>query len=170
MENKCCNEFIEEDDGKLANFMRVQNSDETFDFDFENDIYYDKEVRGFKNYGYIGLYKDKSVRAIGKICARIIAFEKDNELVFESEYGEITDERKEKISEAIKDSVNHNGYDLKTIRHRYFFVDKFYGTDFKKESKGALQGAKKFDLSEYVGTEELPDTAEIANILNGKYW
>jgi len=71
------------------------------------------------------------VRAIGKVCARIIAIETENCMQYEAEYGELTEERKQKIFRAIADGDEH-GYDLRTIKHRYFFVEKFYETDFKK--------------------------------------
>ncbi|MDR2599744.1 MAG: hypothetical protein LBC73_05655 [Oscillospiraceae bacterium] len=56
------------------------------------------------------------------------------------------------------------------IEHRYFFVEKFYDTDFKKESKGALRGNKIFDLCEVLELNELPDTKKIAEMLRKKKW
>ncbi len=51
--------------------MRVQLADTTFDFSVNENLYYDNIDRGFSAHDYLGLYKEKSVRAIGKITAII---------------------------------------------------------------------------------------------------
>lgn len=73
------------------------------------------------------------------------------------------------IQKAIMDGYSY-GYDLKTNAHRYFFVEKFYDTDFKKISKGASMGTRIFDLTEVLSTKSIPDVSEIAEILNNKTW
>ena len=88
---------------------------------------------------------------------------------YEAEYGELTEERKQKILRAIVDGDEH-GYDLRTIKHRYFFVDKFYETDFKKITPRAPMGTRVFDLTQILETEKLPGTQEIADQLTTKTW
>ena len=97
---------------------------------------------------YLGLYKQKSVRAIGKICARITAIETETGVKYTPEFGELTDERKQMIAKAMADGDSH-GYDLRTIEHRYFFVEQFYETDFKKITSGGSMGTRIFDLSTF---------------------
>ncbi len=46
-----------------------------------------------------------------------------------------TKEEIEKIKEAIVHAETEYGYNLKTIKHRYFIVEHFYPTDFKKQVK-----------------------------------
>lgn len=58
----------------------------------------------------------------------------------------------------------------KNYKHKYFFVDKFYETDFKKVSKGASMGARIFDLTEILNTDKLPEVEQIAEILKEKTW
>lgn len=58
-----------------------------------------------------------------------------------------------------------HGYDLRTIEHRYFFVENFYETDFKKISAGGLMGTRSFDLSYLLEIDELPDVEQIAEML-----
>ena len=53
---------------------------------------------------------------------------------------------------------------------RYFFVDKFHKTDFKKITPRAPMGSRIFDLTEILGTEQLPETHEIAKLLSAKTW
>lgn len=53
---------------------------------------------------------------------------------------------------------------------RYFFVDKFYETDFQKIIKGSAMGTLIFDLTETLHTENLPNVEQIADLLRNKTW
>lgn len=150
-------------------YLRMQLAGTTIDFNIGNNIYYDKAERGFRAHDYIGLYKQKSVRAIGKICARIKAIETESGIKYTPEFGELTDERKALIQKAMADGDSH-GYDLRTIEHRYFFVENFYETDFKKISAGGSMGTRIFDLSYLLEIDELPDVEQIAEMLKNKSW
>ena len=150
-------------------YLRMQLAGTTIDFNIRENVYYDNAERSFRAHDYLGLYKAKSVRAIGKIVARATAVMTDNGMQYETEFGELTDERKQKIKMAIDDGVSY-GYDLKSSKHRYFFVDHFYKCDFKKSTPGPSRGTRIFDLTEILGTTELPDTGEIAIELANKTW
>lgn len=150
-------------------FLRMQLAGTTFEFNKSNNVYYDNVDRGFRPHDYLGLYTQKSLRLIGKIVAQIRAVEVDGEINFVTELGELTDERKEKIKDAMDDAKSY-GYDLRNYEHRYFFVDKFYDTDFKKITKRAPLGTRVFDLTEVLGREDLPDVSEIADLLKDKTW
>ncbi len=147
--------------------MRVQLAGTTFDFNLRENFYYDNIDRGFSAHDYLGLYKEKSVRAIGKINAIITAVSTETGLEYKVESGELTDERKQQIDRAIEDGKNY-GYELDATR--YFFVDKFYETDFKKITPRAPMGSRVFDLTQILETEKLPGTQEIAELLNDKTW
>jgi glutaredoxin-related protein len=54
-------------------YMRVQLAGKTFDFNVNENIYYDRLDRGFRAHDYLVLYKEKSVRAIGRVVAIITA-------------------------------------------------------------------------------------------------
>lgn len=150
-------------------FMRMQLAGTTFDFNIRESVYYDNAERGFRAHDYLGLYKNKSVRAVGKVVARITAIETAKGVKYNAEYGDLTDERKEIIRLAMEDGDSH-GYDLRTIEHRYFFVDCFYETDFKKITPKAPMGTRIFDLSVLLGMTELPNTEGIAVLLKEKSW
>ena len=151
-------------------YMRVQLAGTTFKFNCEHSLYYDNAERSFRAHEYLGLYTNKSVRAIGKVIARITAVEENGSIVYEAEYGTITEERKQAIMNAILDGDSH-GYNLRPIKHRYFFVEKFYETDYKKSTKYAPMGSRIFDLTDVLETESLPNTVfEIAEILKTKTW
>ena len=82
---------------------------------------------------------------------------------------ELTEERKEKIQKAIKDGTSY-GYDLKSIEHRYFFVEEFFPTDFPKKTPKPPMGSRVFNLTEELDLDKLPDTKAIAELLLSKSW
>ena len=147
-------------------YMRMPFSGATFDFNVKNNIYYCNIDRGFRPHEYVGLYKNKSVRAIGKICAVITAERVDSEIEYKAEMGELTEERKDTVRIALEDKESHGWYD----QCRYFIVEKFYDTDFKKITPKAPMGTRVFDLSQILELDELPDTKTIAEILKSKSW
>ena len=73
------------------------------------------------------------------------------------------------IAKAMADGDSH-GYDLRTVEHRYFFVEQFYETDFKKISSGRSMGTRIFDLSALLGSEEIPEVEQLAELLKDKSW
>ncbi len=150
-------------------FLRMQLAGTTLDFNVSAGVYYDNAERGFRAHDFLGLYKNKSVRAVGKVIARITAVETEDGVKYNAEYGDLTDERKETIAKAMADGDSH-GYDLRSIEHRYFFVDKFYETDFRKITPRAPMGTRIFDLTQVLGTEDIPDTAELAQRLMDENW
>ena len=101
------------------------------------------------------------------MCAIIAAVEKDGEIECEAELGDVTNERKDTIVKAMEDALSY-GYALKNYKHKYFFVDKFYETDFRKVSKRAQMGVKIFDLTEILNTDKLPEVDQMAKILKEK--
>ena len=91
-------------------------------------------------------------------------------MTYRAESGaEPTADEIERINEAIR-RADHYGYNLQTISHRYFIVEKFYPMDFRKSSKNPIQKSKYFNLAEMFKSKTLPKTDEIASILDGKTW
>lgn len=150
-------------------YMRMQLAGTTFDFNIASNVYYDNAERGFRAHDTLGLYKNKSVRAIGRIIARITAVETENGVTYKTEFGELTEERKAVIESAMADGDSH-GYNIRTVEHRYFFVEKFYETDFRKITPRAPMGTRIFDLTQVLGTEDIPATDQLAEILKNETW
>lgn len=150
-------------------YLRMQLAGTTLDFNVANNVYYDNSERSFRAHDYLGLYKQKSIRAVGKICARITAIETEEGIQYNTEFGELTEERKHKIAAAMVDGDSH-GYDLRSIEHRYFFVDNFYKTDFRKTTHGGCMGTRIFDLTQVLGKEDIPDSEELSKELCDKTW
>ena len=80
-----------------------------------------------------------------------------------------TTDEMDRINEAIR-RADHYGYNLRTVSHRYFIVEKFYPMDFRKSSKNPIQKSKFFNLADMFGYKTMPDTDVIANDLNGRTW
>lgn len=151
-------------------WMRAITAGTTINDNKELSLYYDQEARNYSEHGYIGLYTDKSIRAIGKLDKTILAVERDGAIEFEPENGKcVTAEDKERIREAIKRAEAY-GYDLHSVKHRYFMVEKFYDTDFRKSSKNPIFRTKLFNLADIFNCASLPETNIIAETLNGKTW
>lgn len=164
----CCNDKLIPNTDSWK-YLRMQLSNTTFEFNKEYNVYYDKADRGFRAHDYIGLYRQKMIQAIGKICTQIVAYEDESGIHYEVEKGELKEEYKEIIQKAMIESKSF-GYDLKSIRHRYFFVDQFYDTHFRKVSKGGAMGTKFFDLSELLGIDSPIETNKIAEELSKQVW
>lgn len=147
--------------------MRVQLAGTTLEINKKLNLYYDDINRKFSEHDYLGLYNQKSVRAIGKITAIIVNKFEDGEWAYITEKGDITEEIKNRIAEAREDAKNY-GYDM--TNSRYFIVDKFYETDFRKETPYAPMGSRVFDLTEVLSVEKLPDIEEIAEQLKKITW
>ena len=147
--------------------MRVQLAGTTLDINKKLNLYYDSIDRNFSEHDYLGLYNQKSVRAVGKITAIILNKFENGEWIYVPEKGTLTDDIKNKIVEAREDAKKY-GYDM--TNSRYFVVDEFYETDFKKETPYAPMGSRMFDLTEVLGTDKLPSTKDLADQLRKKTW
>ena len=164
----CFDEKLIPDD---ENWMRAIVAGTTLEDNLKYDFYYDQASRGYSGHGYIGLYKGKSIRAIGKLKKTVVAELVNGEVSYINESGEAaTKEEIEKIKEAIVHAESEYGYNLKTVQTRYFIVEHFYPTNFKKASKNPIQKSKYFNLAEMFKSKTLPKTDEIASILDGKTW
>lgn len=151
-------------------WMRALVAGTTFQDNMDLSLFYDLESRKFSEHGYIGLYKDKSIRAIGKLKKTILAVEINGKMRYRNETGEAaTPKEIDQIEEAIRRSEDY-GYNLRTIEHRYFIVEKFYPINFRKTSKNPIQKSKFFNLADMFGYKTMPDTEKIAADLNGRSW
>lgn len=151
--------------------MRMVLVGTTFEDNLENNLYYHGLERGYSAHKYIGLYRDKSIRAIGEIEAiveRDIIGGKGKVKVIQ---GIMPADGIERINKAIKSGAEKHGYHLESEPHVFFLVKKFYLTDFRKTSPGGSIGSKLFDLCEVLGVQSLPNHVdEIAVKLQEKVW
>ena len=83
-------------------YLSMRLAANTFDIAANTRVYWDKPTRDFWPKNLLGLYKDKSVRAIGKIIACITAIKADGKVAYDTEFGELTDEHKAIINNIIR--------------------------------------------------------------------
>ena len=168
--NYCFEERLIPDDDK---WMRAITVGTTLEDNIKYSVYYDLASRGFSPHGYIGLYKNKSIRAIGKLIKTVYVEYKNsipNFILEKDESSSLTDEEEKRIIEIIEKAKVDHGYDLKQKPHRFFIVENFYDTDFKKASKYPIQRSKYFNLDELFNKDIPNDAKEIAEFLRGKTW
>lgn len=161
-------------------FMRAITAGISFDFNMEFNIYFDPLERSFSRHQYIGLYKNKAVRAVG-LLSKVARVDFDiNAGVFNSiEVRDIYNQPNKLLSiseaeeQALKSIITvakqKHGWDIH-VNHQFFFVERFYPTRFTKSTKYPLQRTRFFDLGEELSVEVLPDCQQIADLLDGKEW
>ncbi|SFG37265.1 hypothetical protein [Neptunomonas qingdaonensis] len=166
----CVSEYLL---AKHESEMRAVPTGDSFNENFEHGIYFAPASRGFSPHSYIGLYKQKSIRGIGKLLKVVSANYEPQSQHFSSAVcisgSDITDEDKSRIATMIDDTQKQLGWNI-SQNHNFFIVDKFFSTDFIKSSKGGLIGSKFFDLSNILDKNSMPDCAEIADLLRDKHW
>ncbi|MDX9694651.1 MAG: hypothetical protein RBT49_02570 [Bacteroidales bacterium] len=151
--------------------MRVVTCGWTLDENLKYDLYYAPADRSYSDHNYIGIYSKKEVVAIGKIENIIKAdlIKETQELNIIEKISEITVKQRNNIVNVISEAFINNKWDI-TNGHRFFCVEKFYLTKFKKTTKYPLQGTKLFDLKKVLNVDTLPDTKEIAHQLEKYTW
>lgn len=69
----------------------------------------------------------------------------------------VTKLQEENIKNAIISAKKDNPSWNIDINHRFFIADKFYETNYIKDTKYPLQGTKSFDLLDILKVKELPE-------------
>lgn len=158
-------------EGLLSNrdqMMRTVPVGRTYDDNLKYKLYYDPAARGYSEHGYIALYKEKAIKAVGKIVNIVEADEVNGQLIVKSQTAAVTPEQQNNILEAINSS---RGYGWKVEKdHKFFCVDEFVETNFAKASKYPLQGTKFFNLEELLGPSVEKSSRNIAKLLDGEAW
>jgi len=153
---------------RSKHILRAMACGQSFDLNVKYQFYFDLASRGYSNFNYLGIYKWKSVRYIGKVENMIEANwdEKNGLNVIDSKF-DVTNEQKQKLSEAIKESIE-NGWQIGE-GHRYFLLKDFQETDFNKTSPGGIFRVRYFNLEKYL--DSVPKNFEkLAEQLKTKSW
>lgn len=151
-------------------WMRAVTAGTTFDDNIELGLYYHGTADNYGEQGYIGLYKNKSIRAIGKVYKIIGSEIHEDEVIYKAIKGdEPTDEELDRIEKATL-LADEYGYHLNESNHLFYMVEKFYNTDYKKVSKYPIQNSKLFNMEEILQCKQLPETHKIASVLKDMTW
>ena len=154
--------------------MRSLLTSKTLERNFKYNLYYAPRTRNYRLHKYIGLYGAKAIRGIGEISCIIDAdFNHDTQEldIINTLQGHLTPQQKQNIIDVIKEVLETEGQDLGIGDQRFFLVEQFIPCEFKKMTKGAPQGTRYFDLTQFIEnfTDEIP-IEEIAQQLNQATW
>ncbi|MCC6939656.1 MAG: hypothetical protein IT226_15665 [Flavobacteriales bacterium] len=152
--------------------LRAVTAGDTIDLNKKHGVYFDLDSSGYSAHTYMGLYTDKSVQAVGKLLNVISVEMHDGKLGTPvSRFSAPIDQTQlDRIQAMITETTQMTSYTPQT-GHRFFVVDEFHDTDFRKVSKGAARRGRYFDLRkvlEFDGAIPAPNT--IAEQLNDKEW
>ncbi len=149
--------------------LRAVPSGGSFEINKKYNCYNHPATRGYSPHEYLGLYKEKSVRMIGKVSVIVDVKEKNDTIIFdEPSLGKIDDNIKNRILGAIQETKSELKWDIHKEGNRFFCVDKFYETDYKKTTKGGMQINRYLNILDYL--EKGADIEQLAAKLREKGW
>ncbi len=137
----------------------------------EYNIYYMPADRGYQPHAYIGLYADKRIQSIGKVDKNVEVQCDLEDNTLEWVAGDpLSMEEQDRILNVVHEAFDRFGHRLSEDT-RFFLVEKFYDTSFRKKSMGGMRGARYFDLSDLLDNhDQLPSAEDIALELEGTTW
>ena len=118
---------------------------------------------------YLGIYADKTVRAIGRI-SKVVACQIDAKAgtVVVSEGPPITNAEQERILAATRNAPTL-GWDI-TTGHKFYLCDEWATTDFRKVTPNGIWGHRYFDLRKEFPAGIPVNLEDIANQLAARTW
>lgn len=129
--------------------MRIVPCGQSLDINKKFGIYFHPSDRGNTQHQFVGIYKDKSVRAMWEIDS-VFDVELNGDAINKTLIQcRETDEYDEQLRAIIKDAKEECGYEIAN-GHR-FFCGKPVETDYKKSSSGGIQGARFVNLRDVIG-------------------
>lgn len=144
-------------------------ANQSFRENLKYDIYYDPANRNHSlPFKYLGLYEDKTVKAIGKVTNIAYCDLEDNELVGTNGFDikTLSENEYRRIKSIIQ---NTKYYDL-SEGIKFYLVEKFHVTKYSKISFSSLRAKRYFWLDEIEGFRPEMTAEQIANLLDGKVW
>ncbi len=166
-ENYCFSENLINDEEFRIKIIPCGGS---YELNMKYGAYYMPSNRGTSEHTYIGVYTNKSVIGIGRIINEIDVEFIDGETKINSKKYEVTEEQENIIIDMEKETREKIGWDLSLCEHKFYIVEKFYETNYKKYSPGGIQGHRYYNLKEVLGVEELPKLDIIAEKLKQLTW
>lgn len=122
-------------------------------------VYYEPVDRSpkWRRAAFLGLYYDKGVSHVGRLATAVAAVRGDaGEIVFdEPETGTLDEGHRDAIQRVIAAAQDYYP-GLEGSRHRYYVVDAFASTTFRKVSPGGMMGHRYFDIEAIGGTRLQP--------------
>ncbi|MFC1627532.1 hypothetical protein ACFL3H_00290 [Gemmatimonadota bacterium] len=146
--------------------MRIVPCRKSLIINLRYGVYFQPSDRGYTEHSFVGMYANKSVRAIMEIDAVYDIDLVDGQLHKTLIQGNKTDEYNDKIIAIIGAAKHECGY--KVAHGHRFFCGIVHETDYKKTSPGGIQGARFENLRELLG--EIENIEIVAQKLRAKTW
>lgn len=164
-------DFIEYcNDAKLfdqsAHLLRIVPCGQSIAINRKHGVYFHPVDRGYTQHRYIGIYKDKAVRAIWEVDAVFDVDYQGGQLKKTLVSGRSTNDYDQRIMAIIQDAATDCGYDV-AQGHR-FFCGEPVDTEYVKESPGGIQGARFINVKDQIG--EFSSVAELAAAMRTVTW
>jgi hypothetical protein len=134
-------------------------------------LYYCPATWSRRNARYLGVYKDKRVRAIGRISKVVpgnVALDARRVTVLPEGTQGLTAEEQERVLGATE-KAQTRGWDIST-GHKFYLCDAMEETAFKKTSPGGIMGHRYFDLETVLGGKLPNSLAALAERLRQHTW
>ena len=131
-------------------------------------VYYQPTARGYSKHDYLGIYHRKVVRGVGRVVA-VYDNADDGRGGMALRLAEGTDsaDAERRVRGIVQETATALGWDVRRD-HRFFCVEAFAPTDFKKTTPGGIMGARFWDVTDYL---KLGTTDEgLAEALRGRTW
>jgi hypothetical protein len=144
---------------------------QSFEDNQEFRLYYCPATWTRRNAKYLGIYKEKRVRAIGrivKVVACNVNLGANTATVLSDGPETVTAEEEQRILGASRNAQNH-GWDL-SVGHKFYLCDALEETAFRKTTSGGIQGHRYFDLEKVLGGEIPDSVGELAEQLRQHTW
>jgi hypothetical protein len=139
----------------------------------ENLLYYNSTRFTPSAHKYLGLYFHKEVRYVAVPTVVLIPVIDEKEKVqytFLKGKENFTEPLRNKFEAFLKEFVAEEGYGGDGGL-RYYLVDEWHETHFKKESPGGIMGPRHCYLPDYIeGLKQEHDAAYVADKLNDQVW
>ncbi|HEX3739427.1 MAG TPA: hypothetical protein VHV29_06845 [Terriglobales bacterium] len=149
--------------------MFVPTCGASFQDNLDFALYYCPVQYSRRKAKYLGVYSNRSVRAVGEIV-KIVPCNinlTSNEVVTADDQ-KLTASEKERIIAATRKAPVHD-YDV-TVGHKFFLCERMTTTEFRKITPGPLRGFCYFDLEKELGGKVPDNTEELASALRTHTW
>lgn len=148
-------------------WMRIVPCGQTIDLNAKWGVYFQPTDRGYSDHEFIGVYQNKAVRYVGKVLCVFDYISTDPEPNGLVVTGECDSGCRRRIEGMVRDAKANPGWDISS-GYRFFCVEKFWPTDFRKVSSGGIQGARFYNVSPFV--VETTSAEVLANTLRQQTW
>lgn len=133
-------------------------------------LYYCPTTRSLRKACYLGVYANKTVKAIGRI-GNVVACDVDlsaDKVTVNEATRDLTKEEEQRILGACRKGQQRD-WDLRR-GHKFFVCDELVETDFRKTSPGGIMGHRYFDLEKILASKIPKSIDELASLLRGRTW